>query len=73
MIDKLDTMRAYENNIIAVFEKINELVDEVNRLGREPVPHEHRDLRRGGPHPDFNWDDYSAEKKEYTKLWEDGE
>jgi hypothetical protein len=28
--------------------KMNQIIDEVNRLGQEPVPHQHRDIA-GGP------------------------
>lgn len=64
MIEKLNpdywVGRPVQEPLITI---INELVEEVNRLGKEPVPHAHRDLRRGGPHPDFNLGDYIEENK----------
>jgi hypothetical protein len=58
MIEKLYTLRAME-----IFNKINELIEEVNRLGKEPVPHYHGERGRGEPNSDLNWDHYTGKDK----------
>ena len=46
-----------------LIDKINELVEEVNRLGKEPVPHYHREAGKGEPNSDLNWDHYEVKDK----------
>jgi hypothetical protein len=64
MIEKINPQTAYKwMEHKQLIDKINELVEEVNRLGREPVPHYHREAGKGEPNSDLNWDHYERKDK----------